>query len=52
MNFASIWYKLFKHCISVEILLLEGYVQIALPKEQCATPFLEHFKAATLERSC
>ena len=43
INFASIWHKLLKHCIFVEFLLVEGYVQIAL--------FVEHVKTATLGRS-
>ena len=52
MNFASTWDKLFKHCISVHVLLMEVYVQGALGKELRTATFDEHYKKATLERSC
>ena len=52
MIFASTWNNLFKHCIFVHFLLKEGYVQGALRKELCITPFVERFKVATLGRSC
>ena len=48
MTFASTRIKLFKHCISVEFLLVEGYVQGALRKELC---IVERFKTAILGRS-
>ena len=51
MNFASAWNKLFKHCISVEFLLMEGYVQGALRKELFIVPFIERFKTSNLGRS-
>ena len=51
MNFASAWIKLFKYCISVDFLLVEGYVQGALGKELFIDPFIERFKTATLGRS-
>ena len=40
MNFASTWTKLFKHCISVEFLLMGGYLQGALRKELRIAPFV------------
>ena len=49
MNFASIWNKLLKHCISAESLPVEGYVQVALQKELHIAPFVEHFKVALWE---
>ena len=52
MNFASTWNKLFKHCISVDFLLMEVYVQGALRKELRIAAFVEHFKTTTLGRSC
>ena len=52
MNFPSTWNKLFKHCISVDFLLMEVYVQGALRKELRIAPFVERFKATTLGRSC
>ena len=52
MIFASTWHKLLKHCISVEFLLLENFVQGALRKELHIAPFVERFKTATLGRSC
>ena len=51
MNFASTWIKLFKYCISVDFLVVEGYVQGALGKELFIDPFIERFKTATLGRS-
>ena len=50
MHFTSAWNKLLKDCISVEFLLLEGYVQGALRKELRIDPFVERFKTATLEK--
>ena len=50
--FASTWNNLLKHCISVDFLLVEGYVQGALRKNLCIAPFVERFKAVTLGRSC
>ena len=52
MNSASTWIKLLKHCISVEILLLEGYVLGAIRKELHIALFVERFETATLGRSC
>ena len=52
MNFASTWNKLFKLCISVDCLLMEVYVQGTLREELRIGPFMEHFKVATLGRSC
>ena len=52
MKFASTWNKLFKHCISVEFLLVEGYLKGALRKELRIAPFVERFKTATLGMSC
>ena len=51
MNFASTWIKLFKHCISVEFLLVEGYLQGALQKELHIASLVECFNIATLGRS-
>ena len=51
MNVASTSNKLFKHCSSVEFLLLECYVQAALRKELFIAPFVERFKTATFQRS-
>ena len=51
MTFSSTRIKIFKHCISVEFLLVEGYVQGALRKELCIAPFVERFKTAILGRS-
>ena len=48
MNFASTWDKLFKHCISVHVLLMEVYVQGALRKELRIVRFIERFKTTTL----
>ena len=50
MHFTNAWNKLLKDCISVEFLLLEGYVQGALRKELRIDPFVERFKTATLEK--
>ena len=47
MNFCSTWNNLFKHCISVDILLV-GYVQGALQKKLRIVPFVERFKKAAL----
>ena len=52
MNFASTWKNLLKYCIFVDFLLIEGCVQSALRKERHIAPFVEHFKIATLGRSC
>ena len=51
MNFSSTLNKLFKHCISVDFLLMEVYVQGALRNELHIAPFIERFKTATLGRS-
>ena len=51
MTFASTCNNLLKHCISVEFMLMEGYVQGALRKKQHIASFIERFKAATLGRS-
>ena len=40
-----------KHCIFVEILLIEGYVQGALRKDLFSAPFLEDLQTATLGKS-
>ena len=50
MNFVSNWIKLFKHCTSVEFLLVKGYVQGTLQKELLIAPLTECFKTATLGR--
>ena len=52
MHFASTWNHLQKHYISAEFLLVEGYLQGALRKELCIAPFIEHFKTASLGKSC
>ena len=52
MNFASTWNKLIRHDISVDFLLMEVYAQGALREELRIAPFMEHFKVATLGRSC
>ena len=39
MTFASTWNNLLKHCISIDFLLMEGYVQGALQKELHIAPF-------------
>ena len=44
MSLASIWNNLFKHWISSEFLLMEGYVQGALGKELHMVPLVERFK--------
>ena len=41
MNFVSNWIKLFKHCTSVEFLLVKGYVQGTLQKELLIAPLTE-----------
>ena len=51
MNFVSTWNNLRKYCISVNFLLIEGYVQGALRKELCIAPSVECFKTPTLGRS-
>ena len=50
MSFASTWNKLFRHCISVEFLLVEGHVQGAVRKEMFIASFIVSFKNATLAR--
>ena len=52
MHFASTWNHLQKHCISAEFLPVEGYLQGALRKELRIAPFVEHFKTASLRKSC
>ena len=52
MNFASAWNKLFKLCISVVFLLIEGYLQGALRKELRIALFVERFNIAMFGRSC
>ena len=44
MSFASTWNNFFKHWISSEFLLIEGYVQGAVGKELHMVPFVERFK--------
>ena len=51
MNFASTWNNLLKHCISVDFLMMEGYVQGALRKELHVNPFEERFKTVSLGKS-
>ena len=51
MTFASSWNNLFKHWISSEFLLMEGYVQGALRKDLRIVPFVERFKRTTLGKS-
>ena len=52
INFANTWKNLVKNCISVEFLLIEGYVHGALRKELHIALFVERFKKAPLGRSC
>ena len=52
MIFASTGNNLFKHCISAEFMLMEGYEHGALQKELHIATFVERFKTATLGRSC
>ena len=53
----SYWYILtvlgtiLKYCISAEFLLMDGYVQGALRKDQLIASFLEQFKTTTLGKS-
>ena len=51
MHFPIICNHLQKHCISVEFLLVVGYLQCALRKELRIAPFVERFKTASLGRS-
>ena len=51
MHFAITWNHLQKLCISVEFLLVEGYLQGALQKELRIAPFVERFKTAFLGMS-
>ena len=51
MHFASTWNHLQKYCISVEFLLVEGYLQGALQKELHIASLVECFNIATLGRS-
>ena len=51
MHFASAWNHLPKHCISVEFLLVEGYLQSAIRKELRIASFVERFKTASSGRS-
>ena len=51
MNFASTWIKLFKHWISVEFLLVQGYLYGPLRKDLLMASSIERFKTATLGRS-
>ena len=39
------------HCIFVDILLIEGFVQGALRKELLIAPFVERFETPTLGKS-
>ena len=48
INLAIIWKNLLEHCISVEYLLMNGYLQGALRREVLVAPFLEHFNITTL----
>ena len=52
MHFASTWNNLLKHFISIDFLLVEGYVQGALRKELRIAPLVELSKTVTLGRSC
>ena len=52
MHVAITWNHLQKHCISVEFLLVEGYLQGAIRKELRIAPFVERFKTANSGRSC
>ena len=52
MDFASTWNNLLKHWISVDFVLVEGYGQGALRQDLRIAPFVEHFKASSLGRSC
>ena len=51
-EFASTWSNLLKYSMSVNFLLIEGYAEGALRKELRISPFVEHFKIASLGRSC
>ena len=51
MSFASTWNDLFKHWISSEFLLIEGYVQGALRKELRIVPIVEPFEITVLGKS-
>ena len=51
MHFVSTWNHLLKHCVSVELLLEEGYLQSALRKEVRIAHFVERFKSASLGKS-
>ena len=48
MHFASIWNHFIKHSISVEFLLVKGYLPGALRQTIRITPLVERFKIATL----
>ena len=48
MNVASTWNKLLKYCISVDFLLIKGYLQSALRKELRIVLFVERFKTTAL----
>ena len=47
INFKSTLSKFITNYISIAVLLVEGFVQGALPKELFITPFVERFKAVT-----
>ena len=51
MAFTRTCNNLLKHCFSLEIFLMEGYLEGALRKELRNDPFVEHFKTATLGKS-
>ena len=51
MHFCSTWNNLLKHCISVDFLLVEGYLKGAPRKELRIAPFVQRFKTASLGRS-
>ena len=44
INFAYTWIKLFKHWISVEFLLVQGYLQGPLRKDLLMASSTESFK--------
>ena len=51
-DFVSTWNKLVKHGIYPEMLLMEGYAQVAVRKELFIAPFAERFKTTTLGKFC
>ena len=51
INFAGAWKNLLKHCITVEFLLMECYLQGALRENLHLALFVERFKTTTLGKS-